>query len=81
MNSLGIIIWVATISLCAVYFFIAIKQKKEAELSFLIMQSVGEKYPFSCYSLHILQTLWVLEISWVMQEVHILTVCPGLLLS
>ena len=46
MSSQGIIIWIATFALCAVYFFIAIKQKKEAELSFSNYAIGGGKIPF-----------------------------------
>ena len=46
MSSLGIVIWIATFALCAVYFFIAIKQKKEAELSFSNYAIGGGKIPF-----------------------------------
>jgi len=46
MSSQGIIIWIATFALCALYFFIAIKQKKEAELSFSNYAIGGGKIPF-----------------------------------
>lgn len=46
MSSLGIVIWIATFALCAVYFYIAFKQKKEAELSFANYAIGGGKIPF-----------------------------------
>ena len=46
MGTAGIMIWVLTIVLFVVYFFIAIKQKKQAELSFSNYAIGGGVLPF-----------------------------------
>ena len=46
MGTAGIVIWVLTIALFVIYFFIAIRQKKQAEQSFANYAIGGGVLPF-----------------------------------